>query len=52
MDELLGEFLAETGESLDCVDLELVRFEQEPDNAEMLLHVDKVLDLTRFGAVA
>ena len=36
MDELLGEFLAETGESLDRVDLELVRFEQEPDNAEML----------------
>ena len=36
MDELLGEFLAETGESLDRVDLELARFEQEPDNAEML----------------
>jgi chemotaxis protein histidine kinase CheA/CheY-like chemotaxis protein len=36
MDELLGEFLAETGESLDRVDLELVRFEQEPDNVEML----------------
>jgi len=36
MDELLGEFLAETGESLDRIDLEIVRFEQEPDNAEML----------------
>ncbi len=36
MDELLGEFLAETGESLDRVDLELVSFEQEPDNVEML----------------
>ena len=36
MDELLGEFLTETGESLDLVDAELVRFEQEPDNVEML----------------
>ena len=36
MDELLGEFLSETGESLDVIDLELVRFEQEPENAEML----------------
>ncbi len=36
MDELLGDFVAETGESLDLIDRELVRFEQEPDNAETL----------------
>jgi two-component system chemotaxis sensor kinase CheA len=36
MDELLGDFLTETGESLDLLDSELVRFEREPSNADML----------------
>jgi two-component system chemotaxis sensor kinase CheA len=36
MDELLSEFLTETGEGLDQLDVGLVRFEQEPNNAEML----------------
>jgi two-component system, chemotaxis family, sensor kinase CheA len=36
MDELLSEFLTETGEGLDQLDVELVRFEQEPNNADML----------------
>ena len=36
MDELLSEFLTETGEGLDQLDVNLVRLEQEPDNAEML----------------
>jgi two-component system chemotaxis sensor kinase CheA len=36
MDELLGEFLTETNEGLDQLDVELVRFEQDPNNAEML----------------
>ncbi|MGZ8400869.1 MAG: Hpt domain-containing protein, partial [Methyloceanibacter sp.] len=36
MDELLSEFLTETGEGLDQLDVELVRFEQDPNNAEML----------------
>lgn len=36
MDELLQEFLGETGEHLDTVDRELVRFEQEPNNREIL----------------
>jgi two-component system chemotaxis sensor kinase CheA len=36
MDELLAEFLTETGEGLDQLDVELVRFEQEPNNADML----------------
>ncbi len=36
MEDLLREFLTETNESLDVVDTELVRFEQEPNNAEIL----------------
>jgi two-component system chemotaxis sensor kinase CheA len=36
MDELLGEFLTETNEGLDQIDVELVRFEQDPNSAEML----------------
>jgi two-component system, chemotaxis family, sensor kinase CheA len=36
MDELLSEFLTETGEGLDQLDVNLVSLEQEPDNAEML----------------
>jgi two-component system, chemotaxis family, sensor kinase CheA len=36
MDELLAEFLTETGERLDELDVKLVRFEQEPNDAEML----------------
>jgi two-component system chemotaxis sensor kinase CheA len=42
MDDLLREFLTETGESLDVVDVELVRFEQEPNNAKIL---DKIFRL-------
>ena len=36
MDELLGDFLTETGERIDLLEPELVRFEREPNNAEML----------------
>jgi two-component system chemotaxis sensor kinase CheA len=36
MDELLREFLTETNESIDVVDAELVRFEQDPNNAKIL----------------
>ncbi len=36
MDELLQEFLGETGEHLDTVDRELVRFEQDPNDREIL----------------
>jgi hypothetical protein len=36
MDELLREFLTETNESLDLIDVELVRFEQDPNNAKIL----------------
>jgi len=36
MDELLREFLTETTESLDHVDAQLVRFEREPNNRQVL----------------
>jgi two-component system, chemotaxis family, sensor kinase CheA len=36
MDELLRDFLTETNENIDVVDVELVRFEQEPNNAQIL----------------
>jgi two-component system, chemotaxis family, sensor kinase CheA len=36
MDDLLKEFLTETNESLERVDAELVRFEQEPNSREIL----------------
>src|SRR3954453_12734319 len=43
MDDLLKEFLVETNESLDVVDVELVRFEQEPNNAEILGNVFRLV---------
>src|ERR687894_78953 len=36
MDDLLREFLTETSEHLDTVDVELVRFEQNPNNEKIL----------------
>ncbi len=36
MDDLLSEFLDETAENLDVVDRELVRFEQDPSNQDVL----------------
>jgi two-component system chemotaxis sensor kinase CheA len=43
MDELLREFLTETSESLDVVDLELVRFEQDPNNAKILGNIFRLV---------
>ena len=43
MDDLLQEFLIETNESLDVVDVELVRFEQEPNNAEILGNIFRLV---------
>ena len=43
MDDLLREFLTETHESLDTVDVELVRFEQEPNNATILGNVFRLV---------
>src|SRR6185295_2049961 len=62
MDELLSEFLNETNEGLDQLDVELVRFEQEPNNAEMLNSIFRLvhtikgtcgfLGLTRLAKLA
>jgi two-component system chemotaxis sensor kinase CheA len=43
MDDLLKEFLIETNESLDVAGVELVRFEQEPNNAEILGNVFRLV---------
>ena len=43
MDDLLSEFLTETNESLDVVDVELVKFEQEPNNAEILGNIFRLV---------
>ncbi|MSP42079.1 MAG: hybrid sensor histidine kinase/response regulator [Alphaproteobacteria bacterium] len=62
MDDLLSEFLTETNESLDVVDVELVRFEKKPtdkavlDNIFRLVHTVKgtcgFLGLPRLESVA
>ena len=61
MDDLLREFLMETGESLDLVDAELVRFEQEPNDFAILQKIFRLvhtikgtcgfLDLPRLEAL-
>jgi len=43
MDELLRDFVTETNESLDVVDVELVRFEQEPNNAKILDNIFRLV---------
>jgi two-component system chemotaxis sensor kinase CheA len=43
MDDLLREFVTETNESLDVVDNELVRFEQEPNNAKILGNIFRLV---------
>ena len=36
MDDLLNEFLTETNESMESLDVEVVRLEQEPNDPELL----------------
>ena len=43
MDDLVAEFLTETNESLDTVDVELVRFEQDPNNAVILDNIFRLV---------
>jgi len=43
MDDLLREFLAETGEHLDVVDVELVRFQREPNNEAILRNIFRLV---------
>src|ERR1700755_3114341 len=43
MDDLLCEFLTETNESLDTVDNQLVKFEQDPNNAKILDNIFRLV---------
>ena len=43
MDDLLGDFLAETTESLDLVDNQLVQFEQDPNNSQILDNIFRLV---------
>ncbi len=43
MDELLREFLTETGENLDRVDAQLVRLEHEPNDAHILSNIFRLV---------
>jgi two-component system, chemotaxis family, sensor kinase CheA len=43
MDELLREFLTETAESLDHVDAQLVCFEREPNNGQVLSSIFRLV---------
>jgi chemotaxis protein histidine kinase CheA len=43
MDDLLREFLTETAESLEAIDRELVRFEQEPNNTRILDNIFRLV---------
>jgi two-component system chemotaxis sensor kinase CheA len=43
MDDLLREFLTETAEHLDTVDVELVRFEQDPNNRAILSNIFRLV---------
>ena len=62
MDDLLREFLTETSESLVFVVIELVRFEQDPNNEKILANIFRLvhtikgtcgfLGLPRLGALA
>lgn len=62
MDDLLSEFLTETAESLAVIDVELVKFEQQPNDTEILGNIFRLvhtikgtcgfLGLPRLEAVA
>ncbi len=43
MDDLLREFLTETGETLDALDVELVSFERDPNNARSLAAIFRLV---------
>ena len=43
MDDLLSEFLTETNESIDEVDVELVQLEQDPNNPELLANIFRLV---------
>src|SRR3954470_13135397 len=43
MDDLLNEFLTETGENLAVLDVELVKLEQSPDDPELLSNIFRLV---------
>lgn len=43
MDDLLNEFLTETAESIDVVDVELVKLEQDPNNKQVLDNIFRLV---------
>jgi two-component system chemotaxis sensor kinase CheA len=43
MNELLRDFLNEANENLDVIDVELVRFEREPNNADLLARIFRLV---------
>jgi len=43
MDDLMREFLAETSESLAILDVELVKFEQNPNDSEILMNIFRLM---------
>ncbi|MCF4165187.1 chemotaxis protein CheW [Zavarzinia compransoris] len=43
MDDLLREFLTETAENLDVVDVEIVKLEQDPNNREVLSNIFRLV---------
>ena len=43
MDDLLSEFLTETTENLNVLDIELVRLEQDPNNKEILGNIFRLM---------
>ncbi|CCQ74059.1 chemotaxis protein CheW [Magnetospira sp. QH-2] len=43
MDDLLSEFLTETGENLAVLDVELVKFEQDPNDADILGNIFRLV---------
>ncbi|MDD3443966.1 MAG: hybrid sensor histidine kinase/response regulator [Zavarzinia sp.] len=43
MDDLLQEFLTETAENLDVVDVEIVKLEQDPNNREVLSNIFRLV---------
>jgi two-component system chemotaxis sensor kinase CheA len=43
MNELLRDFLTEAHENLDVIDVELVRFEREPNNADLLSRIFRLV---------
>ena len=43
MDDLLNEFLTETSENMDTLDVELVKLEQNPDDPELLGNIFRLV---------